>query len=399
MNSNETILNDRSISTVLWVLCAVSAYFTYDGILLMASVNQMGSGGQISALVFALGSLMALHLFWKSCITFSGQSTGKSTTRLLVLMIGIPFVIALSSWWNVVSLAGNAALDAQISEYVTEIERSVSSAQPGSQSRSLIADLDLEAAKYKRLAQSEFDSGTYSGKPGAGAVHTVLVQVSERLIELKQLNQKFVQEQQLVGSQIQGTLQELRRAVKKSDPEDRIIAISEKRDELIALMGKVNPDSMAISLGRAAKELPREADFIMALSPDPLTANRQNLAINQLQIELTHTGTELSKLASSLDSSEALAFPTFERTNPMLAVVIYAKYFIPLWMGGLALDLVFLVPFIFQIASRREDLPDDNDALENLTVKDVYLANRAKTLMRLGGSVPILVEGDEDKGR
>lgn len=399
MNSNETILNDRSISIVLWVLCAVSAYFTYDGILLMASVNQMGSGGQISALVFALGSLMALHLFWKSCITFSGQSTGKSTTRLLVLLIGIPFVIALSSWWNVVSLAGNAALDAQISKYVTEIERSVSSAQPGSQSRSLIADLDLEAAKYKRLAQSEFDSGTYSGKPGAGAVHTVLVQVSERLMELKRLNQKFVQEQQLVGSQIQGTLQELRRAVKKSDPEDRIIAISEKRDELIALMGKVNPDSMAISLGRAAKELPREAEFIMALSPDPLTANRQNLAINQLQIELTHTGTELSKLASSLDSSEALAFPTFERTNPMLAVVIYAKYFIPLWMGGLALDLVFLVPFIFQIASRREDLPDENAALESLTVKDVYLANRAKTLMRLGGSAPILVEGDEDKGR
>lgn len=397
MNSNENILDQRSMSLSLWGLCVVSSFFTFDGIQLMASVNQMGSGGQISAIVFAVGSLMALHLFWKSCITFSGQSTGKSTTRLLVLMIGIPFVIALSSWWNVVSLAGNAALDAQISEYVTEIERSVSSVQPGSQSRSLIADLDLEAAKYKRLAQSEFDSGTYSGKPGNGAVHTVLVQVSERLMELKRLNQKFVQEQQLVGSQIQGTLQELRRAVKKSDPEDRIIAISEKRDELIALMGKVNQDSMAISLGRAAKELPREAEFIMALSSDPLTANRQNLAINQLQIELTHTGTELSKLASSLDSSEARAFPTFERTNPMLAVVIYAKYFIPLWMGGLALDLVFLVPFIFQIASRREDLPDDNAALENLTVKDLYLANRAKTLMRLGGSAPILVQGDEDK--
>lgn len=399
MSKNESILDDRSISIVLWILCAVSAYFTYDGILLMASVNQMGSGGRISALVFALGSLMALHLFWKSCITFSGQNRGRSTTRILVLLTGIPFVIALSSWWNVVSLAGNAALDAQISEYVTDIERSVGMVSSGSNSRSMIADLDLEAAKYKRLAQSEFDKGTYSGKPGTGAVHTVLVQVSERLMELKRLNQQYEQKQELIGSQIQGALQELRRAVKKSDPEDRIIAISEKRDTLIALMGRLDSDSMATSLARAAKELPREAEFIMALSSDPLTANRQNLAINQLQIELTHTGTELSKLASSLESSETSIFPTFERTNPMLAVVLYAKYFIPLWMGGLALDLVFLVPFIFQLASRKEDPPDDKDTLENLTVKDLYLANRAKLLVRTGGTPPILVDQEEVDGR
>ena len=397
MSHTSNILDERSARISLWVLCAVSAYFTYEGISLMARVNQMGSDGQVSAAVFALGSLMALHLFWKSCINFTSESHDYSAKKVFVLVAGIPFVIALSSWWNVVALAGNASFDAQISEYVTNIENSVTAAGGSHSTRSLSADLDLEAAKYKRLAQSEFDSGTYSGKPGAGAVHTILAQVSERLMELKRLNDNRLREQDLINTQIQNTLQELRRAANKSDPEERLIYISEKRDSLISLTSKLNQDSMAMSLSRAAKELPREAEFIMALSSDPLTANRQNAAINQLHIDLTHTGSSLSKLASSLDTQALAVFPTFERTNPMLAVVIYAKYFIPLWLGGLALDLAFLVPLIFQMMMRGQDIQDDHEAMLNMTVKEQVLANRAKLFVRTGGG-PLLVEENENSG-
>jgi len=364
-------------------LCGVSAYFTHDGI---SGLTGTSTAGEFSALVFAFGSFVALHLFWSSCTNFIVNESEQPAWKTAVIIGGaIPFIIALSSWWNVVSLAGDAALDAQLSAHTSEMEQVVTQAFENEKVVSLIQDIDLEIIKYQRMGEREKSSGLYSGKPGPGAVHTLLLETARRLQDLRALSVANQKKHQLLEQQILALMQKVRTVRAEEALRQQTSKIGATIDQVNQHLNDINNAALIQSIARAAIDLPRETKLVASLSSNQATANNQNAAIGKLKLELEHSALKLKNLADTLRGREKVALPQFEALSPQLSVIVYAHQFIPLWLGGLALDLAFLVPLLFLMISqpRISTLSDDEMLLE-LSVGDQLRAQRAMTLLRQG---------------
>ena len=165
--------NRRATDVVLFVLSMVSGYFTYHGALLVLDQSAITNGFSVSAFVFATGVTAMLFLFWRYAIGIVPKMKTRNTRwlGLGIVAIGGVFIVALSSWMNVMALAGAGALEAHMRGSLKVHDQSLQEAYGNARRvERLIPDLEIAAGRYADLARSEIERGTLTGVAGAGGV-------------------------------------------------------------------------------------------------------------------------------------------------------------------------------------------------------------------------------------
>lgn len=373
------------------LLCIISAYFTYNGISLFASTSGMGVGGDLGALLFSIGSFCALHIFWSSAIKFfAAQDTSKGRVQGVVfIVLWLPILISLSSWWNVAGIAGNEALEIHMQETVRAYEDIArESFEQNRIIEELLPDLALEIAKFTRAAEEEFTKGVYTGQSGNGAVYLSLTSIASRLADIEQLIQDHVRVAETTAKAVQAQLEVMREVnFGTGSPAERLAGLMAEADQLQLILAKANGQSLASSVKRAAEALPREANASFRLSQSENIAQAQSGALTQLQDDLSYTGTILGNIADQIAVGERVDLPSVRRINPILAVAYYAIYFIPAWIGGIGLDLALLAPILFysMMIANKSTAQIRQDEILNLRVRDLVNSELAKDLDRFPG--------------
>ncbi|MRG71088.1 hypothetical protein GH722_04855 [Alphaproteobacteria bacterium HT1-32] len=346
----------------LGALSAVSGYFTYLGVAIM-----FGSPGgfSLNALVYALGVTALVYVYW-SYVLYIVPRMVTSGTRAFGLFVIVSWgliIIALSSWMNVMALAGNGAQDALLRDMASQANVALREASGRTSDLDGIRDeLAMTAARYDALAQSEIQRGALTGAAGRGrvsesllaskaAIDGLLAEIDANALERSKAFKAGIESLKLLDAIIDD---DLARSQQNRLFKEEMEKLARSIDAL-----SVNGDAKAIT--RVMRALSGQTGLFAGSGNQALAATQADV-IGRISSELEATGERIAGAADQIAGIEAIKAPTFKRLGIERAVVIYAADLVPYWAGGIGMDimpvaLVLLLMLLFE-TSRRQDPVD-----------------------------------------
>lgn len=332
---------------VLFILSSVSGYFTYQGALLVLDQASVINGFSVSAFAFATGVTAALFLFWRYAISIVPKmKTGY--TRWLgfgIVLLGGVFIVALSSWMNVMALAGAGALEAHMRDSLKDHGQSLQEAYGHARRvERLVPDLEIAAQRYADLARAEIERGALTGVAGAGGVADSLksVQASiQGLITSLKADSTRVNALHTEGSAV---LKVMGAVLTGDQPVMKRVALfTNHAGALSRVIADLNNRALTKVVARTMRGLAGSTGLHSISLKNARVASAQKSALARIADDLKQTGETIGLAADQLGKETAGSLPTFERIGLTTAVFKYSSSLIPFWAGGIGLDLMPVV--------------------------------------------------------
>lgn len=339
----------RWIQKILALLAMASTFFTFKG----ASIGADTFDETAAASVFAIASGIAIYAFWifvfRSVLEWE---TRKDKVRgLSIVTVGLLFIIALSSTYNVVGIDKGAVLTHHQALYIDSLALEMADIlEANNELEGKEAEIRQNKSRYGTLAENEL-KGSVSGTGGKGAVYHALLGTAGRLNGLLGEINSFQITADAAAKAARTRLERMR-AIQSSSrsfvARDRMI----KTESDLLRADFVEMDSKALNDGvsRTISGLAGESDLVSSFSRDKGTEQLQREAIERLQDEISKTATSLDNaFAQNVDEDEG--FPAYRPISPTRAVLKYWPQIIPQWSGGIALDTTPLALLAFVLLS------------------------------------------------
>ena len=339
--------NDRLTTIVLGFLSCVSAYFTYQGAVLVLDKETVHAGLNISALIFSSGVSAGLFLFWRYAhailpVMLTGKTRGVG---MAIVGLGCLFIMCLSSYMNVMSLAGSGALEAQMRAVLQTYDSALTKAYTqATRIGELVSDLDLAAKRYDDLAQSEIKRGAVTGSAGAGGVSDSLLATKKTFSDLAtsvRANLKKLARLQDAG---RTALARMGAAITGTGSiEKRRAEFTKEAAALAKLISELGSNNLTNVIARSMRSLKGNTGLFSTSLKNGRLAKAQQEALQRINDDIAKTGESIATAAETLGKAKRVEVTAFKRIGLTKAVVIYALDLIPYWAGGIALDLMPVV--------------------------------------------------------
>lgn len=339
--------NRRTTKLVLAILSAVSAYFTYQGAVFVLDQDSVQAGVNLSALIFSSGVSAALFLFWNYALGIvPNMKTGRTRTLgMSIIGLGCLFIVCLSSWMNVMALAGSGALEAHMRGSMKRFETALTNAYAQAiKVGGLLSDLDLAAKRYSDLAVSEVRRGTLTGAAGAGGVSDSLEATGNTFSDLAAAIRTELKRFDGLHKEGQAALAGMDAAVTgKGAIEDRRTVYAAQAAQVTRLVGELGSGELTSVIARTMRGLNGNAGLFSTSLKNDRLAKAQQDALQRIADDIAATGERIATAADTLGQTTRIEVAAFERMGLAKAVVIYAGELLPYWAGGIGLDLMPVV--------------------------------------------------------
>lgn len=384
-HSIEKFLQDNRFATdtVLMVLSGVSGFFTYQGAVLVLDQTSMQTGFSLSALIFSTGVSAALFLFWRYALGIVPTMRTRNTRLLGLAIIGLGgmFIVCLSSWMNVMALAGAGALEAHMRGSMKSHEAALQKAYQQAMSvASLTADLDLAAQRYGNLADRETRHGALTGVAGAGGVADSLRATQKGFADLSAMiraHGKRYEERFIVGRTAIETMDASLSAQRPVT--ERLSTYTAEAAKVAKIVGELNNSELTSLIARSVRGFSGGTGLFSVSLRNRKLAAAQNDALQRIATDLADTGQRISAAAEAIGKTEPVKPPAYDRIGISTAVFIYAGELIPYWAGGVGLDLmpvvlILLLMLLYHAAVVPPPTDPDVDGMPFGQVRKVLLA-------------------------
>ena len=379
----------RKIESLLVTLALVSIYFSFLGAELLADAGGVSWLNRSNAVIYAIGIGVAVYTFWTVALRVV-PTLPQGRYRWFGMSItaaGCLFLVAMSAWLNVVGLAGSAALDAHISGVIAAYEESTSSAYGRArQAEQLIGDLNAHSRRFTNLSKDEQEFGRISGAPGPGTVSETLSDIAADIEALVEELKTYLESATTLSQRARLQLETMRRqAAQDAPPVVRMRVLAGTADALRATLHELHSKSPNASIARVVRLLSAGVAVqpVSGRSSGVKKAQRDALAVVEAQIDTTATAIATLAVALGGPFDPTAGVPVMERIGPVEAVFRYADQFVPMWAGGIAIDLIptIIILYLMLVFAVREDVEKEKDRLGPITVEQLEDAQRA--LLRL----------------
>jgi len=327
---------------------------------------------------------LSLSLFWRYAFSIIPDlSLGSFRTRgWATIFVGLAVIIALSTYWNVLSLTrgeldrltGNAAVETAEVHYANALSGI-------NTYRTYVPDISSFAADANAMLQREVKGGG-SGKAGKGPVSNTIGQVAEKLGNLVKSIDKVERGLSALQDDATACLVALRIGINSGDREKAARSVS-CINQLLAQMSGQDPATVIV----------RSLSTLIAgvVVPATVRTQAQKDTIAQFLSETKNRANKISAQIAAGSNSASFEVISLDRPNVMEAVLIYWRSLIPPIATALAIDLLPLV-LLVMIVHRNDDkrarnLPRGNwtaadlqDALAQIKLLELQFETRNKVL-------------------
>lgn len=382
------------IDSLLVVLALVSTYFSFLGAELLADAAGISWLNRSNAVIYAIGIGSAVYTFWAIALrVVPSLPAGRfRIAGMCITAAGCLFLVALSSWLNVAGLAGPAALDTHMSRTIIAYEQSVSEAYgQARQTEQLVSDLKSHARRFRSLSEDEAKFGRISGAPGPGTVSQTLADIAGDIEALIEEVKAYLEAAATLSEHARLQLETMRQQAARDEPPVlRMRTLAGTADALRATLHELQGKSPAASAARVVRSLSAGVSVqpVSGRSARIVKAQRDALANVEAQIDSTAEAiaTLVADLGGPFDPSAGA--PVVERIGPVEAVFRYAEQFVPMWAGGIAIDLVptIIILYLMLVFAVRSDNGHDPEGA--ITVVQLEEAQRALVRLRRPPSLP-----------
>ncbi|MCP5366726.1 MAG: hypothetical protein H6907_09970 [Hyphomicrobiales bacterium] len=381
-------IGDR-IDRLLAVLGVVTTYFSFLGAKLLADAAGVTWLNRSSAVIYAVGTGVAIFTFWTIALRVV-PTLPAGRFRLAGMGItagGCLAVVAISAWLNVTGLGGPAAMDIHMTGVIAAYEDGLSTVYgEARRAEALITDLRAHSRRFARMAEDERKSGRISGTPGPGTVSETLIDLSVQLDDLANAVETYLADVGKLSETARSQLESLRHQAALDAPAaDRMRAMAATGDKLRATLQEMRGKSPGASAARVIRALSAG----IAAKPVDGRSHRvqesQRRALAEVQGRMEETARDVALLATNLNGPDgpSQGVPVVERIGPMEAVYRHAGALVPMWAGGIAIDLIptVIILYLMLVYAVREDAEEERDRLRDMTLAQIEDSQRA--LMRL----------------
>lgn len=391
-------------SKALLTLAAVSALLNYKG--LEPLVDEGGADWQNRAVAafVALTVGKLVHLIWTHALDmtpFMPTLRGRKGAMVLTGVFCV-FLLAMSSYLNVIALTGPAALEVHALRTLSAFEQALGASYgQAKEIEELAGDLSLEGERFTRLAQSERESGTLTGVPGPGTVADAAEDVGEEFHAM--VRELFAHTEGLeAGEQNnRARLEAMRLIMSGGQPaHERLGAFAREANALRAGLIDMASGNPAAGIERKLLALPDTIGSRALSGRSRGVASAQESALAGLRHNVSASAARLAPAAKEIAAMPQVPVPAFERLSVAKAVFIYGDNFVPQIAAAVAIDLCPLLLVLFVMlgftqatSGKHSDL---RARLEELSAQELLDAFEVLALIRQSTEQPRRIEDRRD---
>lgn len=386
----------KRVRKFLLATTMVTGFFSFKGL----SANAETFSDVATASVFAIGTGIAFFGFWDVVFRSAPEwdTMEDKLKGLSITGVGMAFILALSSTYNVVGVDGGDIMSFHQSIYIEELadER----AEIENENASLAAfeaEIRQASARYRALADSEQSGGTLSGSGGTGAVYSALVSTADRLEGLLAEVSAFRAKAAQIDDTARRRLDRMRAIINSTKPfAERDRLLKTEADKLRSDFASLNASALNDAIARTVEGLSSEVALVANFSGNAGTEARQREAIERLQAEIANTAASLNAAfaPSASEEDDQETFPAYNPISPSGAVREYWPQLVPQWSGGVAMDAIplALLAFILLSLSARPRKELEQEALLETPVGELVRYELIWELLKRDPSTPERVE-------
>lgn len=369
-------MSDQTTKFGIFLLALISALLNYAGLSIVSGGNWWLKS--LCAMT-AIGVWVALYLFWTHAFAAIPdlKRPGKRVTGWITVNAGCGVILALSSYWNLVALAGNEVQRLALLDIASKAEITLARAiDQSSRWMSFAPQLPALSASVQGSIDGETQSGSLSGISGKGSVAETLRQIKAKIDAASEAMKAAEAAIGQLKEKGQTCLGELRAAVSKD------IAIDARGDAVAAKVDCINETIAEIGNQDVLSLIRRSMSGLTSgiVVPTSIKSDAQHRAIANVLAGLQKQADEIVGAAAAMDISPTSPLSA-ERPNIMLAVLFHWRSIIPAIATATALDLLPLLLLILAVL-RRRDADEDGDPRHPWTVRELLEAQAQ--LDRLG---------------
>ena len=383
------------IMTMLVVLALVTTYYSFLGADLVGAAGGVAWVSSTNALIYALGIGVAIFTFWTLALrVVPSLPPGRFRMwGMAVTVAGCIFIVSMSSWLNVAGLAGAAALETHMYQAIGVmqiwLDRVYGQARAQEQ---VMPDLRAAAAHFGRLADREQKDGHITGSAGPGTVSATLADMSIQLEGLARQVQDYIDAASALSAQGRSHIETMRGIVAgEGGPMERMRQLSRESDAFRAILQEIQGKAPGAATQRVVATLSAGITLQPVSSRNAAVAERQRQALEQVRELADKTAASLSLLAAELDGPDdpTQGAPALEWIGPVDAVWRYAEDYLPMWAGGIAIDLIptLVILYLMLVFTIREEGKRPQERFEDLSVTQLAYALEANDWLR-GAQLP-----------
>ncbi|MCV6575102.1 MAG: hypothetical protein OIF58_05140 [Cohaesibacter sp.] len=341
-------MNQFNIS--LLILSAISGTLNFAGFAVI--VEKTWWSLSLAALT-SLGVFIALYAFWNIAFNVL-PNLAKPAHRAggwVVVILSCGLILALSTYWNLVALAGNELQKLAGSNLAIRAEQQLVKAGEAANSYQslppLISGLNSQIVS---LSQSEQREGAISGTPGRGSFTKLLDQISNKV---RATSNALASADAAVQKQISNG--------------QKCLA----RDKLDSIVSCVNRIIAALNQQKVANQVRQSMSGLTAgvILPATLKGNRQKQIARTIIADIQRQADEVARVAGEI-KSVPVTFASGDQPNVLQSVLLHWRSIIPAIATALALDLLPVVLLLLAIM-RRRDMEAQNQNTDPTTIEEL----------------------------
>ena len=383
----------RMAIAALLILSGASGLMTYQGLKIVMASAATPWLTFVVAGVMSLAITVMIYAFWRTAFDAIGAFRRGAPLGygMLITLVFIPFIIGVSSWFNVTGIAGIAAQDYHLNQSIARVELAVDARS----SSSLVSDQFGACAEVggrilcsrspERMFIRPSDRQWWRGARSVSPCAPWRGSCSRSRMCGCRASPKGHWRNPPKRALWCSRCARLRRVgvhrIRKTMEVARLV------DQLRGVVASINSNRSLALLRAGVSSLPSET------SKRPLSARseagraRQQSSLNDLNRELQNFSETIMAEIDALPPEATGAVPALERLNAARAVALYAHHYVPFWIAGIALDLMPLALLLFVFVQRAVMTEEEimiGKVLQR-TTEEVLLEKYADILRRAPG--------------
>lgn len=376
---------DTAISRFLLVVAVVTGYGIYRWQIEAGGLEAAPFLDKANATLFSIGIMLAIGWLWHFLFTIA-PSLKTLAGRLAVLAIAgftCVFVIAASASALAAAISGNDAVHHGIELQIADFEGVTSKRGEAVEGLAgALTDLGTIAGKFEADAAAELDRGAITGSRSAGAVHELLLRLTQQLRELQATLTTRQEESKTIMTAARAELAAMRATGGSGlSPTERMKIVSAAADRLRENLNRLDPRPLSAAMVRVLEGLNADVSNVsLALSKDPAIASQQRAAFERLRKHIASTTQPLAALGRTLADTALNELPAFQVLTGSEAIRLYWRSYLTTWAAALILDISPLIGLCLLLlaASEKTRAEVAGEQMLGLTVQELILLQGAR---------------------
>lgn len=364
----------RTSSWTLLLLATISGYMSYRGALTLAHdvVISVCYAVAVGAVIYLLAMVNLTIIPALSHHNRKGYGWSGFVLSILIS-------ISISSYTNIVGIAGNAVMTLDVRHRVETVQEAISKTSLSVQTvQNTVTSLQAEKTRFLALAKSERNSGTMSGSKGKGVITSVYVQAANIVdVAAKALESKKEGLSELL-KEANSILLNMREVLNDDlEIEAKTLQISSLNRELQTAYEKM----AATNLQQVVENSLGALDSVIAVSTSKSATLRktQEAVIKRIRDDLSQTKERYTAKDQS-SKNDIPEYPVWEPRFQTRLILEYAMDIFPYIVAAIAIDCGAFIVVLMLIALRREM---DEDEAEHILEGRKYSISELEETLKL----------------